>query len=99
MTAEGYELCVIAVVMCYDMQIPAHQLGGPKKVWGMRDYGLSGLCVRFRYSDYTSNKLSVLGQNHYVFTYTSNKLQYNGKYVAIGKVDISSYLSVSGQNH
>ena len=31
--------------MGYDMQIPAHQLGGPKKVWGMRDYGLSGLCV------------------------------------------------------
>jgi len=31
--------------MGYGMHFPANQLGGPKKVYVMREYGLSELCV------------------------------------------------------
>jgi hypothetical protein len=31
--------------MGYGMYFPANQLGGPKKLWGIREYGLSGLWV------------------------------------------------------
>ena len=36
----GYRGC-----MGYGMHFPANQLGGPKNVWGIREYGLSGLWV------------------------------------------------------
>ena len=32
-------------LMGYGVQIPAHQLGGPKKLWDFRGYGLSGAWV------------------------------------------------------
>ena len=31
--------------MGFCMQIPAHRVGGPEKVWDTRGYGLSGVCV------------------------------------------------------
>ena len=37
----GYRGC-----MAYGMHFPANQLGGPKKVWSIREYGLSGLWVK-----------------------------------------------------
>jgi hypothetical protein len=33
-------------VMGYDMHFPANQLGGPKKVWTIREYGLSQVRVK-----------------------------------------------------
>ena len=33
-------------LMGYGLQIPAHQLGGPKWVWDFRGYGLSGAWVK-----------------------------------------------------
>jgi len=33
-------------VMGYDMHFPANQLGGPKKVWTIREYGLSQVWVK-----------------------------------------------------
>ena len=32
-------------LMGYGLQIPAHQFGGPKKLWDFRGYGLSGAWV------------------------------------------------------
>ena len=32
-------------LMGYGVQIPAHQLGGPKMLWDFRGYGLSGAWV------------------------------------------------------
>ena len=32
-------------LMGYGVQIPAHQLGGPKNLWDFRGYGLSGAWV------------------------------------------------------
>ena len=34
------------LAMGYGLQIPAHQLGGPKWVWDFRSYGLSGAWVK-----------------------------------------------------
>ena len=31
--------------MGFCMQIPAHRVGGPEKVWDTRGYGLSEVCV------------------------------------------------------
>ncbi len=31
-------------VMGYDVHFPANQLGGPKKVWTIREYGLPQVC-------------------------------------------------------
>ena len=36
----GYHSC-----MGYGMHFPANQLGGLKKVWGFREYGLSRLWI------------------------------------------------------
>jgi hypothetical protein len=33
-------------VMGYDMHFPANQLGGPQKVWTIREYGLSQVWVK-----------------------------------------------------
>ena len=33
-------------LMGYGLQIPTHQLGGPKWVWDFRGYGLSGAWVK-----------------------------------------------------
>ncbi len=33
-------------VMGYDMHFPANQLGGPKKVWTIREYGLPQVWVK-----------------------------------------------------
>jgi len=33
-------------VMGYDMHFPANQLGGPKKVWTVRECGLSQVWVK-----------------------------------------------------
>ena len=45
-------------LMGYGVQIPAHQLGGPKKLWDFRGYGLSGAWVT-RVST-VSNKIFLL---------------------------------------
>ena len=41
-------------LMGYDLQIPAHQLGGPKKLWDFRGYGLSGAWVKRVSTVYTN---------------------------------------------
>lgn len=33
-------------VMCYGLVFPANQLGKPKILWGLREYGLCGIWVR-----------------------------------------------------
>ena len=46
-------------LMGYGVQIPAHQLGGPKMLWDFRGYGLSGAWV-MRVSTVALYKLIVM---------------------------------------
>ncbi|KIK05649.1 hypothetical protein K443DRAFT_37170, partial [Laccaria amethystina LaAM-08-1] len=42
---QGLWLIGYCRIMGYGLQIPAHQLGGPKRVWDFRGYGLSNAWV------------------------------------------------------
>ena len=47
-------------VMGYDMHFPANQLGGPKKVWTIREYGLSQVWVKTETTvSYSHQNLSI----------------------------------------
>ena len=51
-------------LMGYGLQIPAHQLGGPKMAWDFRGYGLSEAWVKRVSTVVLLHKLRVLPQCH-----------------------------------
>ena len=63
----GYRGC-----MAYEVHFPANQLGGPKKVWGMREYGLSGLWV-MRESTVIPTSVSGFNSEEAVIAEVENK--------------------------
>ncbi|KAF8804831.1 hypothetical protein BYT27DRAFT_7106159, partial [Phlegmacium glaucopus] len=44
-TPGGVWIMEYCSFMGYDMHFPANQLGGPKMLWGIREYGLHRLWV------------------------------------------------------